>query len=181
MNKIVIVDDILQNGLRIVEQLKNSNLDYGTLSQTEEYKIALANSPMLQSFTDTFKGLQITLTGDLYQMIFSGVDNVKLVILYKVIDTECYYATVEVKDQELKQKLRENAKTMKGVKLTVKCVAGGVDCFELIDIIELDNPCMFGRWICTNCHHDYGFDDPQGYGCDICESKIEQVFDFYKK
>lgn len=97
MNKIVIVDDILQNGLRIVEQLKNSNLDYGTLSKTEEYKMALANSPMLQSFTDTFKGLQITLTGDLYQMIFSGIDNVKLVILYKVIDTECYYATVEVK------------------------------------------------------------------------------------
>ena len=159
----------------------NSNLDYGTLSQTEEYKMALVNSPMLQSFTDTFKGLQITLTGDLYQMLFSGIDNVKLVILYKVIDTECYYATVEVKDKELKQKLRENAKTMKGVKLTVKCVAGGVDCFELIDIIELDNPCMFGRWICTNCHHDYGFDDPQGYGCDICESKIEQVFDFYKE
>ena len=113
----------------------NSNLDYGTLSQTEEYKMALVNSPMLQSFTDTFKGLQITLTGDLYQMLFSGIDNVKLVILYKVIDTECYYATVEVKDKELKQKLRENAKTMKGVKLTVKCVAGGVDCFELIDII----------------------------------------------
>ena len=98
----------------------NSNLDYGTLSQTEEYKMALVNSPMLQSFTDTFKGLQITLTGDLYQMLFSGIDNVKLVILYKVIDTECYYATVEVKDKELKQKLRENAKTMKGVKLTVK-------------------------------------------------------------
>ena len=33
----------------------NSNLDYGTLSKTEEYKMLLANSPMLQSFTDTFK------------------------------------------------------------------------------------------------------------------------------
>ena len=155
-------------------------MDYGALSKTDEYKIVLANSPMLQPFTDTFKGLQLTLIGDLYQILFSGVDNIKLVILYKVIDTECYYATVDVKDQELKHVLRKNAKTMKGVKLTVKCIAGGLDYFELVDIIELDNPCIFGRWICTNCHYDYGFDDPQGYGCDICESKIEQVFDFYK-
>ena len=158
----------------------NSNLYYGALSKTDEYKIVLANSPRLQPFTDTFKGLQLTLIGDLYQILFSGVDNIKLVILYKVIDTECYYATVDVKDQELKHVFRKNAKTMKGVKLTVKCIAGGLDYFELVDIIELDNPCMFGRWICSNCHHDYGFNDPQGYGCDICESKIEQVFDFYK-
>lgn len=126
-----------------------------------------------------FVNLEIILKGDLYRVVFSGVDNIDLTILYKVKagSKECCYATVIVKDESLKRKIRKNAKTMKGVELKVRCISGGTDYFKLVDIIELDKPCNFGRYICSDCGYDYGFDETNR--CCICEEKVKKVYDFY--
>lgn len=165
---------------KAMEFILTSKLDYASLTKTDEYKIINTNS-LYKSFTNmmyTMKlGLGILLKGDLYKIIFDGVDDIKLLILYKVEGVQYYYATVFVNDESLKRRIRENAKTMKGVELKVKCINGGIDYFELVDIYNLDEQCNFGRYICTDCGYDYGFEVTNG--CCICEGKVKKIYDFY--
>lgn len=160
-----------------VKFVLNSGLDYGSLTKTDEFK--MVNTRQICSFMGAFSRLEIALIGDLYEINMSGRGAMKLLVLYRVEHQECYYAYVSVKSPELKKRIREEAKTMKGIVLKVRCIESETDTFELTDIESLDNPCNFGRFICTDCGHDYGFDAHEA--CDICESPVEQVFDFYKK
>lgn len=165
---------------KAMEFILASKLDYASLTKTDEYRIVNINS-LYRSFTSMMYcmklELEILLKGDLYKIIFDGVDDIKLLILYKVEGIEHYYATVFVNDESLKKRIRENAKTMKGVELKVKCISGGIDYFELVDIYKLNEQCNFGRYICTDCGYDYGFEVKSD--CCICEGKVKKIYDFY--
>ena len=164
---------------KAVDFVVNSKLDYAALTETKEYKIVNANMDILQSFTDAmaFVKFETILIGDLYRSVFSGINKIDLTILYKVKNKECYYAKVRVEDENLKRRIRESAKSMKGVKLKVRCIAGGIDYFELVNVIGINKSCNFGRCICPNCGYDYGFEETER--CCICGSKVRKVFDFY--
>lgn len=163
------------------EFIQNNKLDYGSLVKTEAYKRFMAEFSLNVSFNQAVVGFEIDLIGDLSSIMLQGTDCMKLSVMYSLHGCEPVYARVLVTDEKLKREIRLNAKTNRGVKLHVKAEPSGVDTFELINIIELDDVCNFGQYICQKCGHNYMFDSDSEGGCCICGGEVKQVFDFYNK
>lgn len=162
-----------------LEKIKRDNLDLSSLIKTDEYKIVCNKICMRRSFNQEFYGYELDLIGDLVEFKLYDTDCMTLVIIFSILGSQPVYAGVEVYDEDLKKQIREKAKTNKGVHLRVKCLSGGVDKYELIEIKDLDMPLVFGQWVCSECGYNYKYDDPQGYKCCICNSEIKEVHDFY--
>lgn len=156
------------------------DLDYTSLIKTDEFRKYMSTLPLTMSFNQIAAGFPINIIGDLTEIKIFGRNEMFLIVMYDLVNTEPSYARIEVKDDTLKQEIRQKFRTNRGVNLRVKCTSNGVDTFELVDIIEYDNICNYGQWICSECGYNYRFDNPDGHGCCVCEGKIEQVFDFYK-
>lgn len=155
-------------------------LDYTSLVKTDEYRKFSMTLPLSMPFNKFASGNIIDLIGDLIEIKITGTNDISLLILYNMYGTETYYARVDVIDDKLKDIIRTKFRTNRGVKLLVKFTDKGVDTFELVEIKEFDNPCIYGQWICKSCGYNYKYDSGSASGCCICGGEVEQIFDFYK-
>lgn len=163
-----------------LSKIESDNLDLASLINTDEYKAVCETLCMSESFNQVFKGYKLDLIGDLVELKMFGTDYMSLFIVFDLVGINPVYARVDVEDESLKKKIREEAKTNKGVHLRVRCTSSGVNTFELIEIKDLDKPLVFGQFVCSECGYNYKYDNPQGYNCCICGEKIIEVHDFYK-
>lgn len=164
-----------------LEKIEKENLDLASLIKTDEYKVVCEKMCSYHSFNQVFQGYELDLVGDLDSFKVYDTDCMTLFVIFSLMGTQPLYARVDIFDEDLKKQVREKAKTNKGVHLRVKCIASGVDTFELIEIKDLDKPLVFGQWVCSDCGHNYKYDDPQGCCCCICGKEIKEVHDFYNK
>ena len=165
------------DALKILET-ENINLD--EFETSEEYKVMCCQS-IFNNIYETLVGFSVTIDGNVEQIIMSGKDEMKLLIVYSIrSDLLCteQVATVFVKEGKYKKWVRENLLP----NTRMKCIAkynGSVNCFDFASIIDTSLEMKFGHYICPECGHDYG-KKPAGDYCCICEGiDLKYVDNFY--
>ena len=161
-----------------IRETENINLD--EFETSEEYKVMCCQS-IFNNIYETLVGFSVTIDGNVAQIIMSGKDEMKLLIVYSIrsdlLNTE-QVATVFVKEGRYKKWIRENLLP----NTRMKCIAkynGSVNCFDLVSIIDTSLGMKFGHYICPKCGHDYG-KKPDGDYCCICEgTNLKYVDNFY--
>ena len=165
------------DALKILET-ENINLD--EFETSEEYKVMCCQS-IFNNIYETLVGFSVTIDGNVEQIIMSGKDEMKLLIVYSIrsdlLHTE-QVAIVFVKEGRYKKWIRENLLP----NTRMKCIAkynGSVNCFDLVSIIDTSLGMKFGHYICPECGHDYG-KKPDGDYCCICEGiDLKYVDNYY--
>ena len=160
--------------------LERENIDLDEFETSEEYKVMYCQS-IFNNIYETLVGFSVTIDGNVEQIIMSGKNEMKLLIVYSIrsdlLHTE-QVATVFVKKCKYKKWIRENLLP----NTRMKCIAkynGSVNCFDLVSIIDTSLEMKFGHYICPECGHDYG-KKPDGDYCCICEgTNLKYVDNFY--
>ena len=163
-----------------LEILKKENIDLDEFETSEEYACLCRNSIYNNIYKD-LTGFQVTINGNVEQIIISGKDEMKLLIVYSLRSDMLYkeqIATVIVKEERYKKWIRDNLHP----NTKIKCIAkynGLISCFELVSIIDTSLKMKFGHYICPECGYDYGKKVEADYCC-ICEGlKLKYVDNFY--
>lgn len=160
--------------------LERENIDLDEFETSEEYRVLCCQSIFNNIYKD-LAGFPVTIDGNVEQIIISGRDEMKLLIVYSLRSDMLYteqVVTVIVKDERYKKWIRENLQP----NTRMKCIAkynGSVGCFDLASIIDTSLEMKFGHYICSECGYDYGKKVDSDYCC-ICEgAKLNYVDNFY--
>lgn len=163
-----------------LEIFNRENIDLDEFETSEEYRVLCCHSVFNNIYKDLV-GFPVTIDGNVEQIIISGKDEMKFLIVYSLRSDMLYteqVATVFVKDEKYKKWIRENLKP----NTRMKCIAkynGSVNCFDLVSIIDTSLRMKFGHYICPECGYDYGKKVDANYCC-ICEgAKLNYVDNFY--
>lgn len=159
---------MIEKALKILE---NENIDLEEFETSEEYKKIVANSEPLSVYR-LLNGFSVTITGDLEKIIFYGIDEIKLFVIYSLrsdVFSKQQVAVINVCDQEHKEFVRRYLHTNTKVKIIAKYDAV-INGFKLISIESASFKMKYGFYLCPKCGYNFGR-KPDGDYCLLCGNK----------
>lgn len=192
---------IIKNALESIDKMDRPNLDL--LIQSEEYHTLNIYSDQYLTCEKMLKNKEVTVFGDVRQIIISGINKVILKITYSLYFDILYKEQThlfEISDDDMKKYVRANLFPTTGIELIAKFTGKSPlnsehRCpFEVVKINKINQNLNFGYYICAGdnpdeesgadaCHHNWGYNTNtfDKDHCWLCGSKLKYVDNMYNE